>query len=85
MKAKIGDLVHVWWEDITSTPTPWGSPERIHKELEIGPWLAETVGFVSRVRGKSLSLSPTYCKKQNVFNGLWIIPRGCIRKIVRIK
>ena len=77
---KLGDLVHITWNDIYDDGAEWKDKKELRKHK---PKEAYTVGWIAKENDDYITLVTNYSEDDSYSGGI-SIPKGCITKQKRL-
>lgn len=88
MKNNNYPLVYIEWEDAYSVPQEWNTAEDMTGILADESFIVRQVGFVLKETKTFIVLANmvnTLNLSDNQYSGLHRIPKGCLRKRIKLK
>ena len=89
MKLKKYDLIEIEWMDSIENTSGWHTEKSFKFDEHYSFLVQKTVGYL--IKESKDAISTSKCRGMISheggfdFNGLWTIPKGCIKKIRKLK
>ncbi len=88
MKLKKFDLIEIDWDDSVENTSGWNDFDNFDFDNHYQHLSQKTVGYFLKETKNAISTSKCRGlieKYGGQFNGVWTIPKGCIKKIKKLK